>query len=95
MNMKRDSTGGGGGERIRVPPTPKDEFRATADIVLDSGECELHPNETPWTPDRKKQREMKSSPRVRDGKTTPRSMLQPERDPETRALAKLQPLSDC
>ena len=38
---KRDCTRGTP-ERVRGPPTPKDEFGTTPDIVFDSGECELY-----------------------------------------------------
>ena len=43
INRRRDSPRGGDPDRVRGPPTPKDEFRATPNIVLDSGKCELHP----------------------------------------------------
>ena len=94
MSRRRDRTKGTP-ERVRGPLTSKDECRATPDIVFDSGECRLHPDGTPWTPGRKKQKERKSSPKVREGKMTPRSMPQPQRDFGIRASTKLQPLSDC
>ena len=93
-NRRRDSNSGTPG-RVRGPPTPKDEFSAIPDIVLDSGKCKLHPDGTRWSPVRKKQGQRKSSPKVREAKTTRRSTPKLQRDSGIRASNNLQPLSDC
>ena len=91
MNRRRDCTKGTP-KRARGPPPAKDVFRATPDILLireSMSYTQMGPH------GRKKQGERKLSPKVQEGKTTPRSMPQPQRDSAIRASTKLQPLSDC